>query len=260
MIDVRDESCSLGMLGIRSGDTLLADKLDSEVTKPAIASSVLNSTMDAFQQQALAAQGILTRKMVPANNSCLFTSIDLLMEQRSDVNLESAKPMRELIAMIVHSDGDTYNSAVLGKSNKEYCKWIKSKDSWGGAIEISILSKYYNMEIDVVDTQSGRIDRFGEDQNYTQRILVIYDGIHYDPLVLESLDPSRPTYKYIFATSNDSILLQAQELANEAKSSRQFTNVNQFALRCLVCQICLSGQVEAQAHAKNTGHINFGEV
>jgi ubiquitin thioesterase OTU1 len=216
--------------------------------------------MDTLMQQAQASQGILTRKVVPANNSCLFTSIDLLKEQRSTVNLESAKPMRELIATIVHSDKNTYSSAMLGKANKDYCKWIKSNDSWGGAIEISILSKYYNMEIDVVDTQSGRIDRFGEDQNYINRILVIYDGIHYDPLLLESLDPSRPTYKYIFPTSDDSILVQAQEIANEAMSSRQFTDVNQFALRCLVCQKCLTGQVEAQAHANSTGHINFGEL
>ena len=220
----------------------------------------MNTVMDSLLHQAQASQGILTRKVVPANNSCLFTSIDFLIEERTSINLECEKSMRELIASIVQSDKDTYNSAILGKSNKDYCKWIMSSDSWGGAIEIAILSKYYGIEIDVVDTQSGRIDRFGEDQNYSHRILIIYDGIHYDALVLESLDPSCPSYKHKFPTSDHSILFQAQELANEAKSSRQYTDVNQFSLRCLVCQKCLTGQVEAQLHAKNTGHINFGEV
>ncbi len=31
-----------------------------------------------------------------------------------------------------------------------------------GAIEISILCKHYQIEIDVVNTESGRIDRFGK--------------------------------------------------------------------------------------------------
>jgi hypothetical protein len=36
-----------------------------------------------------------------------------------------------------------------------------------GAIEISILSKHYETEIDVVNTESGRIDRFGKLHHYT---------------------------------------------------------------------------------------------
>ena len=33
---------------------------------------------------------------------------------------------------------------------------------FAGAIELSILSKHYQTEIAVVDTESGRIDRFGK--------------------------------------------------------------------------------------------------
>jgi len=260
VIETNDETL-LTTLGIRSGDTLLADKLsqtDQQVPEPVCETRILKPTSDPLLAQA--SQGILTRKVVPANNSCLFTSIDFLIEERTSVNLDCEKAMRELIATIVQTNKDTYSSAILGKSNKDYCKWIKSSDSWGGAIEIAILSQCYSIEIDVVDTQSGRIDRFGEDQDYSHRILIIYDGIHYDALVLESLDPSRLSYRHKFPTLEHSILIMAQELANEAKSSRQFTDVNQFSLRCLVCQKCLKGQTEAQLHAKNTGHINFGEV
>lgn len=56
------------------------------------------------------------------------------------------------------------------------------------------------------------------------------------------------------------MLQEAKLLAHEAKSSRQFTDVNKFTLKCMVCNILLKGQVEAQSHAKSTGHANFGEV
>lgn len=64
----------------------------------------------------------------------------------------------------------------------------------------------------------------------------------------------------IFPVEDDRILREAEQLAHEAKSSRQFTDVNKFTLKCLVCSQFLTGQTEAQQHAKTTGHMNFGEV
>ena len=110
-----------------------------------------------------------------------------------------------------------------------------------------------------MDSQSCRIDRFGEDKFYKERIFVIYDGIHYDPLIMEPLEPSQ-LIQTVFPTSDAAVLGQAMEIASEAKASRQNTDVANFSIRCLVCQKLLSGQTEAQAHAKATGHINFGEV
>lgn len=60
--------------------------------------------------------------------------------------------------------------------------------------------------------------------------------------------------------SDERILQEAETLAREANSSRQFTDVNKFSLKCLDCQVLLKGQTEAQEHAKTSGHINFGEV
>lgn len=64
----------------------------------------------------------------------------------------------------------------------------------------------------------------------------------------------------IFPTSNDDLFQEAELLAQQAKSSRQFTDVNKFCLKCLVCEKVMKGQLEAQEHAKSSGHINFGEV
>lgn len=201
---------------------------------------------------------MLARRVVPADNSCLFTSVYYVVE--GGVYDPACVPeMRGLIAQIVSSDPAAYSEAVLGKTNEEYCSWIKRDDTWGGAIEVSILSKFYQCEICVVDTQTVRVDRFGEDAGYHKRVLLIYDGIHYDPLQKETPGSDVPP-QTIFSTTDDIILAQALELADEARRKRQFTDVNRFALRCMVCQTGLVGQKEAREHAKETGHTNFGEV
>ena len=63
--------------------------------------------------------------------------------------------MRQIITGAVTQQPDLYNGAVLGKPNDEYCQWILKGESWGGAIEISILTKYYSIEIDVVGETWG---------------------------------------------------------------------------------------------------------
>jgi len=201
----------------------------------------------------------LTRRVVPADNSCLFTSVNYVVEG-GVYDLACAPEMRGLIAQIVSSDPAAYSEAVLGKTNEEYCAWIRRDDTWGGAIEVSILSKFYQCEICVVDTQTVRVDRFGEDAGYRKRVLLIYDGIHYDPLQKETPGADAAPPLTIFSTADDVILALALELADEARRKRQFTDVNRFALRCMVCETGLVGQKEAREHAKETGHTNFGEV
>jgi len=102
------------------------------------------------------------------------------------IDLSSGNYMREIIANAVKDNQIEFSEAVLGKPNEDYCEWIRNPNSWGGAIEVSILSNFYGMEIAVIDTQSGSISKFGEDKDYPHRVFLIYDGIHYDPLYLES--------------------------------------------------------------------------
>jgi len=52
----------------------------------------------------------------------------------------------------------------------------------------------------------------------------------------------------------------AQNIAEEAKSSRQYTDTHRFTLKCIQCDRQLKGQAEATEHAKVTGHTQFGEV
>lgn len=101
------------------------------------------------------------------------------------IDTDCGKFMRQVIATDVAKDLQTYNAAYLGKSNEEYCEWILKPESWGGAIEVSILSNFYGIEIAVVDIINGIINHFGEDQKFGGRSFLLYDGIHYDPLYLE---------------------------------------------------------------------------
>ena len=48
---------------------------------------------------------------------------------------------RQVIAETVAADPDTFTEGFLGRPNQEYCQWIQKSDMWGGAIELSILSK-----------------------------------------------------------------------------------------------------------------------
>lgn len=64
----------------------------------------------------------------------------------------------------------------------------------------------------------------------------------------------------MFPIEDESIYFQAEQLAKEAQSSRQYTDVDKFTLKCNQCDINLIGQSEAQQHAKSTGHTNFGEI
>lgn len=66
-----------------------------------------------------------------------------------------------MISKVVQSHPDIYTEAFLGVETSEYSKWITESTSWGGGIEIAILSEHYEIEICIVDTVNIRIDRFG---------------------------------------------------------------------------------------------------
>ncbi|XP_014240535.1 ubiquitin thioesterase OTU1 [Cimex lectularius] len=241
---------TLEVAGIKSGDSLAVE--DSPLPKELAASPPRRHVID-----DQGSTGLLLRQVVPADNSCLFTSIGFVLGGKVDPSCGTY--MRQIIAEQVGSNEDEYSEAILGKPNKDYCKWIQKPESWGGAIELAVLSNFYGMEIAVVDTMNAVINKFGEDKNYEYRVFLIFDGIHYDPLYREMIG-GEMKIQTMFLRSNENALREAEELAQEAKSSRQYTDVNRFTLKCLVCREKLQGQTQAQAHAKKTGHMNFGET
>lgn len=138
-----------------------------------------------------------------------------------DVSIEDAAAgLRKVIVDMVAADPETYSDAMLERPNKAYCEYISNKNTWGGGIELHVLSKHFKVEIVAVDIQNVRLNRFGETENYPRRILLIYDNTHYDPLKMELFDTG--AVQTVFSTKNGDVLEQALGIAREAKRSFQF--------------------------------------
>lgn len=262
-LDCTDTQRRLDALPLRSGDTLIVEETTGKKRGPP--EQQWNKKEEEEKKKgappdmvAEPLPGVLVRRPVPADNSCLFTSVYLALSG-GDYDAGAGAALRQVIADCVAADKETYTEAFLGRPNREYCTWILNEDHWGGAIELSVLSRHYRVEMVAVDAQSGRLHRFGGDRRCDQRLLLLYDGIHYDPLVLEPLEPGRPV-RTLFPAHEDALLALALELAQEARASRQFTDVRNFTLRCLACDIGLVGQEAARQHAAQTGHLGYGEV
>ncbi|KDO62689.1 hypothetical protein CISIN_1g0284552mg, partial [Citrus sinensis] len=167
-----------------------------------------------------------------------------------------------VIAATVASDPVKYSEAFLGKSNQEYCSWIQDPEKWGGAIELSILADYYGREIAAYDIQTTRCDLYG--QKYSERVMLIYDGLHYDALAISPFEGAPEEFdQTIFPVQKGRTIGPAEDLAlklvKEQQRKKTYTDTANFTLRCGVCQIGVIGQKEAVEHAQATGHVNFQE-
>ena len=237
-INLTNSSMTLDDLKIRSGDTFTVVSKEKKET----------------------VQAAMKRREVPADNSCLFYSVFFALNgYLSERNYTEAKKFRADIATIVSSNPEKYTEAFLGKLPSDYAVWIQCDTSWGGGIELAILSEIYQVEIAAIDIKTLRVDNYGQDEKYNTRIFLLYDGIHYDPMFLDPADKQLPI-QTIFTTSDDAALIKALKVAETAQKACQYTDVANFTLRCLTCNTKLSGQKAAQAHAKETGHGNFGEI
>ncbi|CAF0903132.1 unnamed protein product [Adineta steineri] len=165
--------------------------------------------------------GQLIRFSVPADNSCLFSSIYFVLHS-GKLDLASNKYLRNLVATKIESDHVTYSEAMLGRTNSEYSKWIRRDDSWGGGIELAILTQEYEIEICVINTEcGGRIDYFGEDRHFPYRVFLLYNNLHYDPVYLVTYDvvQQKELIQTKFHRNDEAILTLAKDLVDQFNSS-----------------------------------------
>lgn len=195
ILDISEDNLNLANSGITSGDTLILEERSVPVPTEVDPGQVQeNKPSRKHVEDPFDCPGILMKNVVPADNSCLFTSVHFVLNGKVDESGHVAPYMRQLVAETIRIEKDQYDEAILGKPIEEYCAWIQDDKSWGGAIELAILSNYYGVEIAVVDTMNAIINRFGEDQSYPHRVFLMFDGIHYDPLYMESVDVSLKTF------------------------------------------------------------------
>ncbi|MCJ1338514.1 ubiquitin-specific protease otu1 [Bachmanniomyces sp. S44760] len=200
-------------------------------------------------------------RIMPDDNSCLFRAFGSAFFGEMDNMTE----LRSIIAQSVQADPDKYSSVVLEKAPDDYCRWIQTEDAWGGAIELDILSKHFDLEISSVDVQTLRVDRFNEGS--PTRCILVYSGIHYDVIALSPSDHPY-THAYappdfdtkVFDTADQEVLDMAVELCRVLQGQHYFTDTAKFRIKCNVCGTMCTGEKGATEHAQMTGHYDFGEA
>ena len=131
-------------LGLSSGDSLQASEAAqaAEAAEPAPGpDAVLLADGSGFAVQ---------RRIMASDNSCLFRAVAYLLNQ----DRAGGGSLRAVVAAAVLADPEQFCEAVLGKPPAEYAEWIKREDSWGGAIELAILSAHYTTELCGADIQT----------------------------------------------------------------------------------------------------------
>jgi len=198
------------------------------------------------------------RRKIADDNSCLFNAVGYVME--SDIS-GKAKSLRSLVASVV-TKSDLYSEAVLGKPKSDYAHWITLPNSWGGGIELAILSEHYSTEICAFDVITKIPYCYGEGNSYTQRVYLVYDGIHYDSLAINLLGSEGPQELDItvFAPDDHGVKAKMAALIETLHKAGQFTDTAKFQILCTDCNAVLHGEKEVALHATKTGHGNFTEV
>lgn len=95
----------------------------------------------------------------------MFRALGIALEHDAP---KSAEKLRQRVAEEIVKDSDTWSEPVLGMEPRRYADKMLKSTTWGGAIELAVISKVYQTEIDSVDVQTGRTDRRSAASSYEQ--------------------------------------------------------------------------------------------
>ncbi|KAL6534866.1 OTU protein [Orobanche gracilis] len=106
-----------------------------------------------------------------------------------------------------------------------------------GAIELAILAAYYRREIAAYDIQTTRCDLYGQEQNFEERVMLIYDGLHYDALAMSPFEGAPEEFdQTIFAVQKDRTFGPVEgltlNLVRDQHSAYGFGSVEDGGQRC----------------------------
>ena len=191
----------------------------------------------------------IKKKDIAADNSCLFNAVNFAINQ----NENSPEVIRGIISSEIMANPNEYNSAVLDKEPSDYCKWILNKETWGGGIELSILSKFFQIQIAVVDIQHITIEYFG---NYNRCIYLLYNNIHYDVFYKEE----NGKITGIFNSYDQRVKQEIMDICCELQKHELYMDPTLYSLECTQCGLLMNGNKDVVEHTQKTGHVNFKQV
>ncbi|KAI7908046.1 uncharacterized protein BX663DRAFT_424550 [Cokeromyces recurvatus] len=210
-ITITSNNVSLVEAGIRDGDTLNIKVIESTIPQQQITTSQRSLIKEGLIETP---HGFLTLRVMDDDNSCLFRSIGKLCYVIRN-NTFITQELRQVIVEGIKADPVMYSDATLGQPKDKYMEWILKPNSWGGAIEI-----------DSIDVQTGRIDKFD-----------------YDALALAPASDSPLEFDQTrFSTDDESVLTAAKLLVDDLRKKHKYTDVANFTLKCEECKIGLKGE------------------
>nr|CAD7458842.1 unnamed protein product [Timema tahoe] len=212
-LNLSPDEASLETCKITSGDTLIVEEKEPPIESVSFSSSLQEEARHHIITDQFASPGILMKKVVPADNSCLFTSLGFVLGGTYPLIKKIERPTK---------------SCYIGDC-KAILLYVR--------LPYNTILYYWSVWI--------ALFLFGWKQKLCQGRCARGVG---------------GSIQTIFLASDQRVLNEAYDIAKEAKSSRQFTDVDKFTLRCMVCSVFLTGQIQAQQHAKESGHMNFGEI
>lgn len=152
---------------------------------------------------------VFVRREMPGDNSCFFHTAAYILENKA-TGKDEASRMRVKCAEYVHHHPEVFNAALLGMAPDAYVNWLLRTDSWGGELELLVLSKLYNTEVIAIDLQSLRLEHMGKGEGYATMVFMVYTGTHYDAVAAtQAAGASQRDDQVMFNSSDKRSLDQA---------------------------------------------------
>lgn len=214
----------------------------------------------------------LTLRIMPDDNSCLFRAIAAAVHQESSSDYVSL--LRYQVANYVTSNPSLYSTPVLdGRTPEAYAAWIQQESSWGGDVELDVLSRVLGLEIWCCQVDPFFVRRYNETSTSEgasgsgEFIALVYSGIHYDtvavsPSLEDILPPEFDMSKFSGTDDRPWVLDATKALCEKLKERGYMTNTSSFGIMCKVegCGWVGQGEKAAVEHAKSRGHTDLEEI
>lgn len=156
-IDLSNANATIEPLNLKGEAITFVPKEDS-TAGPAAPPEVPTATKPAFKPKAVEADhtviewpekdGFLALRVMPDDNSCMFTAFGGVLQIP-----DPAPALRREVGEYILAHPGKFDKVVLEMEPQRYAQKMQSPDVWGGAIELSILSDIYDIEICSVDVK-----------------------------------------------------------------------------------------------------------
>ncbi|KAH9387223.1 ubiquitin thioesterase OTU1 [Nematocida major] len=133
-----------------------------------IAGPVETNTCTFFDKSA-----VFSIMEVPSDNSCLFHALSELLSAKNSDSL------RKMVADEIMKSPKSF-APYIEKEPFAYSTWIVQPHIWGGATEITVISKIYETKVCVID-KDLRTYEFGE--AFRSVVYLCYSGTHYNAVI-----------------------------------------------------------------------------